>query len=194
MTCSGSATIQNDFKDCVCPLFSRIIEDPLNNTKTCFECNRNAYQGQEAGLSRVAPVYECLYCPSEKNRIYNSALKPWSCQCNPSTTLSNGVCYDNTILRTVLTPEAIINYESSENSGTLTRFPFASGTIQYLYYDAALGCYNNGDPQKCQTLANLCVLVLYDETTNICKQFKDIVQKWSGNSGTTIAPSGTQPI
>ena len=94
----------------------------------------------------------------------------------------------------MLSPDANINYESSENAGTLTRFPFASGTIQYLYFDAALGCYNNGDPQKCQTMANLCVLVLYDETTNICKQFKDIVQKWNGKSAASIIPSGTQPI
>ena len=50
------------------------------------------------------------------------------------------MCYDNIDLRNVFTPDATINYDSSENSGTLTRFPFASGMFQYLYYDAALGC------------------------------------------------------
>jgi hypothetical protein len=59
------------------------------------------------------------------------------------------VCYDNIELRNVFTPDATINYDSSENSGTLTRFPFASGMFQYLYYDAALGCQEFQDPQKC---------------------------------------------
>jgi hypothetical protein len=187
MTCNGTATIQDG--DCVCPTFNRIVEDFAAKTKSCEACGVNAYQGQEPGFERVAPVYECLYCPSEKNRSYNSAVKPWSCQCVASTTLSNGVCFDNNVIRSVLPPDAVVNYESSENQGTLTRFPFASGTIQYLYYDAALGCQQYGDPQKCQMLANLCVLVLYDESTNICKQFKDIVSKWNGTSASSITPS-----
>ena len=45
MTCSGTSTISNEYKDCVCPIFNRIVEDYSNRTKECSECNRNAYQG-----------------------------------------------------------------------------------------------------------------------------------------------------
>lgn len=81
MDCVGTAKIQEDstYRDCVCPLYSRIVEDLANKTKSCLECDRNAYQGQEAGTLKIGPVYECLYCPTEKNKTYSQSSKPWNC-------------------------------------------------------------------------------------------------------------------
>ena len=47
-----------------------------------------------------------------------------------------------------------------------------SDVFDYLYIQSAVGCMNDGNPQKCQSLANLCVLQLYDELTIACKLFQ----------------------
>ena len=143
MTCSGTAQIMStsEFIDCVCPNTNRIVEDYTGMTKTCSQCGNSAWQGRKVDATKLAPVYECKYCPLEDGFAYNSALEPWECVCQLSTTTnSNGICYNNTLLKSVNPPDSNINYEFSENGGTLTRFPFSSGTMQYLYYDSALGC------------------------------------------------------
>ena len=37
-------------------------------------------------------------------------------------------------------------------------------------------------------------MVLYDEATSVCKQFKDIVAKWKGDTNSAITPNQKQPI
>ena len=51
-----------------------------------------------------------------------------------------------------------------------------SGTIQYYYLDAAVGCAEFKDVQKCQLLANLCVLQLYNSAAEVCALYKNIVE------------------
>ena len=74
-----------------------------------------------------------------------------------------------------------ISYDSVETitGGTITTAPLTatSGTIQYYYLDAAVGCDVYKDIKKCQLLANLCVLQLYDSQTEVCKLYKDIVKE-----------------
>jgi hypothetical protein len=41
--------------------------------------------------------------------------------------------------------------------------PIESDTFNHFYYEAFIGCYHDESPEKCQILANLCVLSLYDE-------------------------------
>ena len=45
--------------------------------------------------------------------------------------------------------------------------------MQYYYLDAAVGCTKFKDVKKCQLLANLCVLQLYNEDAVACKLYKD---------------------
>lgn len=70
-----------------------------------------------------------------------------------------------------------INYDyvetSSDSLGQVT--VVISDTYNYLYYDAAVGCQEYGNPQKCQVLANLCVLQLYNERALVCSLFQNIV-------------------
>ena len=40
-----------------------------------------------------------------------------------------------------------------------------SGTLEYFYTKAAVGCEQWNNPKDCQLLANLCVLQLYKSTT-----------------------------
>jgi len=43
-----------------------------------------------------------------------------------------------------------------------------SGTFDYYYLEAAVGCQKHKITKSCQTLANLCVLQLYDMNTKVC--------------------------
>lgn len=47
--------------------------------------------------------------------------------------------------------------------------------MQHYYLDAAVGCAEFKDVQKCQLLANLCVLQLYNTASVVCSLYRDIV-------------------
>jgi len=67
-------------------------------------------------------------------------------------------------------------YVETEGSDTLSQVSISiSDTFSYLYNDAAVGCNVYQDPQKCQMLANLCVLQLYYERAIVCQLFQAIV-------------------
>ena len=51
------------------------------------------------------------------------------------------------------------------------------------YLGAAMGCKMYKDPKACQSLANLCVLVLYSDNSAICQLFTELTTA----SGTTLA-------
>lgn len=66
--------------------------------------------------------------------------------------------------------------ETSSNSNSLGSVTvMISDTFDYLYYDAAVGCEVYFNPKKCQTLANLCVLQLYNERTLVCELFESLM-------------------
>ena len=44
------------------------------------------------------------------------------------------------------------------------------------FVKSAIGCQSHNDARSCQTLANLCVLSLYDEAQAACMMFKTITE------------------
>ncbi|CDW85678.1 meckelin isoform 4 [Stylonychia lemnae] len=185
--CTGTATFNDniDVKDCVCPLYNRIVEkDAQNNflpAKECAPCLQSAYSGPNN-----RPIYSCDVCPAE-GQLYTPTTIPWSCACLTSNyTSSYGICLLNTDVTAVRTNFPLenartINYDyvetGSDSLGQVT--VVISDTYNYLYYDAAVGCQELGNPKKCQVLANLCVLQMYNERTIVCSLFKSIVANLS---------------
>jgi hypothetical protein len=49
-----------------------------------------------------------------------------------------------------------------------------SDVFNQYFVESVVGCSKNRDPQKCQVLANLCVLSLYNENMLACKKFKQV--------------------
>ena len=74
-----------------------------------------------------------------------------------------------------------IDYSSVEtSSGSISSISVAnSNTFSYLFLDAAVGCNSNKDPAKCNTLANLCVLQLYNEQATVCQLFQFLISQVS---------------
>ena len=69
-----------------------------------------------------------------------------------------------------------VETESADGLWTVSPQQHSSGTIQYYYLDAAVGCTEFGDVQKCQLLANLCVMQMYASGV-ICDLYRDTVQQ-----------------
>ena len=69
-----------------------------------------------------------------------------------------------------------VETESSGGIWTVSPQTHTSGAIQYYYLDAAVGCTEFGDVQKCQLLANMCVMQMYVKST-VCDLYKDTVEK-----------------
>jgi hypothetical protein len=67
-------------------------------------------------------------------------------------------------------------YSMVNSKGPLDPFTLNSDVFEQFYVDAAVGCKYENSPQACQTLANLCVLQLYNEQTTACQLFKTIVR------------------
>lgn len=49
-----------------------------------------------------------------------------------------------------------------------------SDIFRQFYVPAAIGCKYKSDPKSCQTLANLCIMQLYNERTVACRLLKSI--------------------
>ena len=50
-----------------------------------------------------------------------------------------------------------------------------SDVFVQFYYQSAVGCKYEKDQKQCQVLANLCVLQLYNEWTQACLLFKQLM-------------------
>jgi hypothetical protein len=62
-----------------------------------------------------------------------------------------------------------VTYYSIINSrGSVDPDSVNSDIFRQFYIAAAVGCKYRQEPKACQNLANLCVLQLYDQTTQVC--------------------------
>lgn len=127
--------------------------------------------------------------------MYNYLTDPPSCQCdiNQGYVTAADRCLPETFTEkyTLTTSPFAESYANQISYGaieteagggwTLSTFAHQSGTLQYYYLDAAVGCTTFKDVQKCQLLANLCVLQLYNEDAVVCSLYKDTLSKQQGS-------------
>lgn len=114
---------------------------------------------------------------------YAQTSPQWTCTCpTDEWTASADTCVSNADIASLSTLYNIeygrkITYYSvlDINNAITTQSLSYSDTFNYYYYDAAIGCSIDEDPQKCEILANLCVLQLYSEQSTVCLLFETIV-------------------
>ena len=53
-------------------------------------------------------------------------------------------------------------------------FTINSDTINYFYLQSAYRCSSLQNSTSCQVLSNLCVIKLYDQSTQICTLYKNL--------------------
>ena len=138
-------------------------------------------------------VPACYPCPHE-GQIYDDKIDPPNmvCICDAR---NNWVKAADTCLRADIAEEftaadsefavsranqisyGSIETQSSDGTWTLSPNTHNSGTIQHYYLDAAVGCTEFKDVQKCQLLANLCLLAMYNTNNEVCALYKELVQQ-----------------
>ncbi len=191
MTCAGTSTWNALLSECTCAQGEYVMEvqqDAQNDVwvKQCSAtCATNAWPGPIGGM-----VSYCAPCPYE-GQIYNLNTDPVTCECdvNAGYTAAAGRCLNRQFTTAYDSPQSEysasranqISYSAIETQaadGTWSVSPntLNSGTIQYYYLDAAVGCTEFNDIQKCQLLANLCVLQLYNSAAEVCALYKNIVE------------------
>ena len=119
-----------------------------------------------------ATVPACTPCPYE-GQSYNELTVPFKCACDETAGFINsaGKCLSTKYTdnyTSAVSPYAVsfaiqisysaIETEAADGSWQTSPNTYTSGMMQYYYLDAAVGCTEFKDIQKCQLLANLCVL------------------------------------
>lgn len=180
MGCS-SGVLNSDTGDCRCNQEEIIVEKDNNGLyltdKVCSKCSTNEFQF----FGPSVPVYECKKC--EINKVYNKNRIPWLCECNTDLFLEfGGECINRneaTFLNTqfpsagassVLMSDAETSQPKVLTSDTISE----SATMRELYFKNAFKCLKDKNKKACQTLANLCVLQMYDLRNEICKTYQFI--------------------
>ena len=140
------------------------------------ECAVEAWPGPNDAV-----VTECVRCPYE-GQIYNLNTVPPSCECIADEyETAAGKCIKNEYAEGFDTSNAqLVSYSAIETltaDGLWSVSPntHTSGTMEYFYLDAAVGCVTFKDVQKCQLLANLCVLQVYNSASEVCRLYQQTV-------------------
>lgn len=178
-TCLGCLNgISQVTGDCDCPVGSVIEEKDPNGDyyqqKICKECLGDTYPG----LQKV-PVYECTPCPYKK--VYNKNTSPWRCECDVTKYSEHGgECFDNVEANFLNTryssaSASAVSFLDSEIDQAEISIS-SSDPINYLYLKSGYKCLKDRDIKSCQTLANICVLHLYDLRKTPCDLFRYISQ------------------
>jgi hypothetical protein len=166
--------------ECKCPINyiiqeKDILVDILLPYKQCKECPPDSYPGPDG------PVYECKACPYGK--IYEKNRNPWECLCDLTQyTTAGDICIPITesIFLTsnypITTAKSItLNYaETSDPLQDSTIAVSSSDTVDYLYLKSGYKCLKESNVESCNTLANICVLQMYDLNNPACKLYNYI--------------------
>lgn len=167
---------------CTCPVGYITIDRDINGTQLtdirCQACPPNEYQGPN-----TTSIWECVACPFPA-MVYNTQTTPWTCMCpSANWTSAANECVsvaDQSQLANGYPLEYArqITYHSvlDINNQITTKSLSYSDLYNYYYYYAAIGCWKENDPTKCQILANLCVLQLYNEQSTVCQFFEYLVE------------------
>ena len=115
--------------------------------------------------------------------------QPPTCECNANEGYvpAAGKCLKEDLTEGFDSSNAqLISYSaietlSSDGIWSVSPNTHNSGTFQYFYLDAAVGCVTFNDVQKCQLLANLCVLQLYNSASEACDLYRKTVEALPNN-------------
>ena len=183
-SCDGStsASMGTDPLDCECPVGSMLVESDASGAKLvakeCLACPAGTQVILTdmiiAGKEYTANAYSCQACPGAHMSMDSS----FACTCDATYTVTGVSTVGAT---TCVLSDEVAEFASVEDNASLVRYSpelsLSSLTVKHYYAKAAAECkYFGGasDIRACQTLANLCVLHLYDTSFGPCKTFQDI--------------------
>ena len=100
-----------------------------------------------------------------------------TCKCPDGYARFGDTCFsvDNETLSSITVDEArvmeSVYYFDIEYASNEDKTLWESGVFKLYFVESYIGCKENRDPQKCQVLANLCVLNLYYKKSEACDKY-----------------------
>lgn len=190
-SCDSSTTtgiIESD-NDCACPSSDQVlIETDVTgaklSAKICQQCPSRTLPVKTsqtiAGKGYVGSKYVCQSCP-DKHMTMSLVNNVYACTCDSSYRIAgySGIGEQSCILNTLASPfVSVLSAAKTVNYPTTGITNFNSRVFEHFFLSAASYCSFYGgaqDNHHCQALANLCVLQLYDESTQACSIFLNLV-------------------
>ena len=161
-----------EIHDCTCPNLFYVAERDVRTgeflpKKECSPCDATAYQGPD-----TRTVTDCKVCPV-RGQLYDVTTDPYTCVCSSNSPYGDfkpagDICILNSVIlkgkgdyeaaNTAIT-YSDVEAKNVEGEWTINTVGGPdSGTLEYFYTKAAVGCAQWNNPKDCQVLANLCVL------------------------------------
>ena len=154
-----------------------------NLTKSCLPCAPGkavvVSTTSIAGVTYTGDPYLCRSCPDPKMTFQLiGGVLTCICASGYSVTGSAALGAQSCVLTTSATP--FVNSLSAAASVTYSSLGvnLQSLTILHYFVKAATSCTYFGGPQDlpdCNTLANLCVLQLYDSANSVCAALSSVI-------------------
>ena len=159
------------------------------NENTTYECQSNngivydklvsGYYSDEYLLYKIENFNKTKKMPEiDLSCIGGYIDSNYECKCDDGYKLNpeDNVCYKSSY---VITPIQQMKYSFLENDSKYKSSPLFDSYLFKQYSNQAIaGCQDN-IPEKCQMLANLCALRMYDQTSAECSQFLSIQDTYS---------------
>ena len=147
---------------------------------SCVACAAGEYPG---------PGWECKKCPYI-NMEYTKTSSGYDCQCKTGFKSAGVDCVSDAQYNTltgeisdIAKAKQVIYRNVIGPDGQIKESPPINSDLFNQYFtSAAIGCQTNTDPVKCQQLANLCVLQLYDRASEACAFYTLISSKIAATS------------
>jgi meckelin len=183
-SCGTGATYDNTIKDCKCTTSTEVLVETdvlgtKTSTKTCTACPSGTQviltDQMINGKQYYADSYSCQSCPSSHMSMDSSL----NCVCDVGYTITGQVSIGS---QSCIFDTMISEFKQNEDVSSMIKYDktvsISSSIIKHYYSKSAAECkYYGGasDAKACQTLANLCVLTLYDTSYGPCAAFQAIM-------------------
>eukprot|EP00559_Dactyliosolen_fragilissimus_P005644 CAMPEP_0184870910 /NCGR_PEP_ID=MMETSP0580-20130426/39207_1 /TAXON_ID=1118495 /ORGANISM="Dactyliosolen fragilissimus" /LENGTH=275 /DNA_ID=CAMNT_0027373279 /DNA_START=237 /DNA_END=1064 /DNA_ORIENTATION=+ len=168
------------YQTCVeCPLGTAVISESVIHKNGNIDQSNLKYS--TAGATFILDPFSCVPCP-DPNMYFD---KSYRCKCKDGYKMV-GVASIGPQSCIIMNPTLLNNYADVKfNNDRGLPISLQSIIFSHFYLKVASGCeYAKGEGdailstiESCQTLANLCVMNMYDERSIPCAEYQMIVNK-----------------
>lgn len=210
----GTAGLDLAAGECSCPTGYALTETTATGVplgyKDCVQCPNGTRVFMNALGGRKSDPYACQGCGDANSQISATGV----CSCNSGYTQAGVTALAGNSIKCLLQASAdaiasrypvatasTVNFFSIQTSATGAATGISRGLVsaylQHYFLAAAVGCrgYKPGqDAAPCQSLANLCVLQMYDTTSSVCQIYQSMQTARSGGVNQFSGWPSTLPL
>ncbi|KAJ3201303.1 hypothetical protein HK099_002292, partial [Clydaea vesicula] len=199
IACPTNSTTTNLSTTCNCGINQILTFNSINAISGINSIAQGTCKTCDAGYYPSLDKSECLSCPQPELMVsvFRNDSSGYDCNCRTELgyqlTPMDGICLtvDEFSSFSLYLSHGYENILSSDLLTTSTATIF-SDIFSLHFMKAYTKCHNQWDFNSCQTLSNLCVLQLYDESSQVCTAYQALAK--SRKSRTKLYPDEPEGI